>query len=140
MPGSSHSPNSTGWRDDVTVHTMSLPSTACSGLSHTSTAMPSASPAQAANALACFQFRLNTRTADSGRTSEMASRCVRACTPLPSSARVDASSRARSLVATADTAAVRTAVMEDASSIAASVPVLPSNSSTAPWCESRLVP
>jgi hypothetical protein len=52
-------------------------------------------------------------------------------------ASVVASGRASASVATADTAAVRISVTAEGLAIASGCPVRPSNSSTAPWCESR---
>ena len=70
------------------------------------------------------------------RTHFTASRCVIARTPAPSSASSFASSRASSRVASPETAAVRIAVIVDASAIASSFPCSASNSSTTPMCES----
>ena len=71
------------------------------------------------------------------RTSGIASRCDFACTPAPRIASVCASSRASSFVATAETAAVRMAVIAEAFMTASSSPVSPLCRSTAPRCVSR---
>ena len=120
----SHSPFSTGSREDVTVQTTSASWTASRAVAATWTSRAWRARAASASRAACAGSRLHTRTRRSGRTSAMASRCVAAWTPLPSRASVLASGRASRRVATPDTAAVRIAVMELASMIARSRPAL----------------
>ena len=68
-----------------------------------------------------------------GRTARIASMCERPWTPEPTIASSLASSRASSRVATAETAAVRMAVIADAFISARTCPVSPENSVTVPW-------
>ena len=91
--GTIHSRRSTGSREFVAVTMMSAPRTASSTL-------PSRPP----------QHR---GCRGSVRTSGIALGATFACTPAPRIASTEASSRARSFVATAETAAVRIAVIAD---------------------------
>ena len=76
------------------------------------------------------------RMIGSSSTVCIASTWERPCTPEPSTATVREPGRASSLVAAPETAAVRISVIGDALRIAISWPVVPSWSSTAPWCGS----
>jgi len=130
-PSFSHSRRSTGSTELVAVTTTSASRTASSALPTAST------PDSAASASACVAVGEKIRIWSKSRTSRIASRCVRACTPAPRMPSSRASSRASSRVATADTAAVRIAVIAEAFMIARVSPVSPSKSVTVPWCASR---
>ena len=80
---------------------------------------------------------LQASTRSKVRTACIASRCERACVPVPRIVSVLASSRASNRVATPETAAVRTAVIAPAFMRPRGAPVAPSKSATNPWCESR---
>src|SRR5581483_1453217 len=123
-PGFSHSRRTTGSASAVTVQRTSASRTA-------SSALPTLSAPSSVLPLA-----LHTSTRSKPRTACIASRCERACVPVPRIASVPTSARASRRVATADTAAVRTAVIPPAFTIARGSPVSPSNSATNPWCES----
>ena len=122
------------------MQTRSAPRTASRAEGAASTFRPSDRSARCAKARTCSGRRLHARTRRSGRACDIASRWVSACTPVPSSARSPASARASNRVATPETAAVRTAVIELASITASRLPRFVSKSSTAPWCESSSVP
>ena len=129
-PSSSQSRRRIGSRELVAVTMMSAPLTASSTESTTRTPLP-------ASASAFSRVRLTMRTSSMLRTSGIASRCDSPCTPAPMMASVCAFSRASSFVATAETAAVRMAVIADAFMTASNWPFSPSCSSTAPRCVSR---
>ena len=76
------------------------------------------------------------RIRSNGRASSIAAMCGCAWWPEPTIASSVASSRASSLVATPETAAVRIAVIADAFISARTSPVSPENSVTVPWCGS----
>ena len=131
-PSAIHAPWTTGAADEVTVQTMWAPSTAARTDGAASTGTPWRSDASSAKRRARSASRPHTRTRRIGRTSSIASRCVRACTPVPTIASSVASSRARARVATADAAAVRMAVTAVASTTASSRPCTSSNKRIAP--------
>lgn len=119
---------------------MSAPFTASRAVGAGSTSMRCRIRARSAKARARSGLRPKTRARRMGRATRIASKCVRAWTPVPMTARSAASSRASRRVATPETAAVRIAVMELASMTASSRPRSHSKSSTAPWWESSSVP
>ena len=120
VPGASHAPDSTGVCDDVATTTMSEPRTASSAVG---TALTPNSLAKAAALRG-----LHTRTSRIVRTRRSAARWLRACTPEPRMPSTEASGRARSRVATADTAAVRISVMSRPSMVTSGSPVSGLNS------------
>jgi hypothetical protein len=103
------------------------PATASSTLEH------ARAPICSHNAAARSGARPQTTISAAGRIVRIASTCRRACTPVPRIATLVASGRARTRVATADTAAVRMAVTAVASTSASRQPLSPSCSRTAPW-------
>lgn len=86
----------------------------------------------------CSKVLLATRTSSNGRTRLTASRCERPCTPAPSTASTEASSRASARTDTAELAPVRTAVMCVPSITASGVPVSASNTAISAWCDGSL--
>ena len=122
------------------MQTMSAPVTASSTDLQGVMEIPWRLDSRSAKFFARSNVLLATRIRLRVRTTSIASRCVRASTPEPTSARSDASGFARRRVARPLTAAVRTDVIEVASMIASSRPRPVSKRSTAPWCESRSVP
>ena len=136
-PGSSHAFCNTGSAELVAVTTIPAPATASAAEAQAVTGTAVRSRMSSANRRALSGSRPVTRTRSSGRTAAIASRCDRACTPVPMMASSAASARASSSVATADTAAVRISVTADALSSASGSPVCALDSSTTPWCESR---
>jgi hypothetical protein len=118
------------------VQTRSAPSTAARAESTGSTRTPWRSDSRAAKASRFARLGLKTRTRRKRRATAIASRCVRAWTPEPRSARSPASSRASRRVATPLAAAVRIAVISLASRIVRGTPFRGSNSTTTPWCAS----
>ncbi len=77
------------------------------------------------------------RTSENERTRGTSSRCARACTPEPTIASTDASSRAAARTTSAEAAAVRIAVMCSPSITARQTPVVASNRQIVAWCISR---
>src|SRR4051794_16308136 len=79
------------------------------------------------------------RTSPNSRTRGTASRCARACTPVPRIASVDESGRASSRTDSAEAAAVRIAVIAVPSSSASGRPLAGSNMTITAWWVGSLV-
>src|SRR4051812_8299490 len=121
-PRLSQAPFSTGSRAVVTVQTMSAPRVASSALMQ---ATPFTSLAHFAT---LSGLRLQTRISDTGRTLRNAAAWVRASTPLPRRATTLGEPEVRQSTATAEAAAVRSAVGQVASRTARVRPVVASMS------------
>ena len=139
-PFAIHSPASTGFCAEVQVQMMSASATAARALGATWTSILCRSDSRSAKRRALDSVRLHTWTSLISRARRMASRWVLACTPEPRMARLEASLRASSRVATPLAAAVRMAVIELASMAANRQPCSVSKRSTAPWWASNSVP
>ncbi|MNG02544.1 hypothetical protein D3C84_855760 [compost metagenome] len=118
-PALIHAPFTMGVVDAVTVQMISASATAaCAEEAHETRTAGYRLAVSALNFSAWAGFGPHTWIFVIGRTSSIASICVRACSPVPITARVAASGFASSLVATALTAAVRMAVIRVPSTIA----------------------